>query len=523
VLHVGRVFAAPGHESPLGASAIHIRDGRIVALESLTANAHATFEGQGLIAIPAPVNAHDHGRGLRTLAFGAADGPLETWIAALSQEPRVDPYLRAAVAFARLAEGGVCAANHCHNTQNGQALFEEAVGVARAAYDVGIRIAFAVPFAGKNPTVYGDLAPLLMRLPEDDRIALLAAQRPSRTLADNLALTERIAELEHPWFSVQYGPVGPQWVDHATLEAVARASWDTGRRVHMHLFETRYQREWADAHYGKGGLIAFLANIGLLSQRLTVAHGVWLTPDECDVLSEYGVTVSINTSSNLRLQSGIAPLGDIIRKSVRFGIGLDGMALDDDDDMLREIRLLRYIQQAQGQTSLSAGDLFDAACNRGRASIIDDGGGRIKVGMPADILVLNTERILRDRIYADAASNLVTGECSFSRNSDKNNSWINKEDGSGDLLDNDTETDNALLDLLIARMRKTDIHALVVAGRTIVKDGQCCSVARESLEDALMRDAAQARGRTPLETQHAARLTRLQHALADFYACGCHR
>ncbi|SIO37880.1 amidohydrolase family protein [Paraburkholderia phenazinium] len=482
VLRVGRLLTAPGRHAPSGPSAIHVRDGRVAAIEALPHD--ATDRSRSLIALPAPVNAHDHGRGLRTLAFGAADGPLETWIAALAREPRVDPYLRAAVAFAGLAEGGICAANHCHNTQNSQALYEEAVGVAKAAYDVGIRVAFAVPFAGANPTVYGNLGALLARLPEDDRAVLLATQRPSRTLADNLALTERIAALQHPWFSVQYGPVGPQWVDHATLEAVARASAETGRRVHMHLFETRQQREWADARYGPGGLIAYLAGIGMLSARLTVAHGVWLTPDECDVLARYNVTVSINTSSNLRLQSGIAPLASMIERGVRFGIGLDGMALDDDDDMLREMRLLRHVQQTQSHATLSIGELFDAACRHGRSTVVSDGGGSIEVGAPADILIVDTTRIFRDRL---------------------------------------NDSDEGLLDLLLARLTKADIATLVVAGRTIVERGQCCSVSRSALEQALLNDARRAREIAPLQPADTARLTRLHTALGDFYACGCHR
>ena len=56
------------------------------------------------------------------------------------------------------------------------------------------------------------------------------------------------------------------------LEAIAEASRDDGRRVHMHLFETRYQREWADHAY-PDGLVRHLDRIGLLSPRLTVAHG----------------------------------------------------------------------------------------------------------------------------------------------------------------------------------------------------------------------------------------------------------
>ena len=53
-------------------------------------------------------------------------------------------------------------------------------------------------------------------------------------------------------FRVQFGPNGPQWCSDALLRAIAEASRRTGRRVHMHLLETRYQRAFADPEYPEG-------------------------------------------------------------------------------------------------------------------------------------------------------------------------------------------------------------------------------------------------------------------------------
>ena len=81
-------------------------------------------------------------------------------------------------------------------------------------------------------------------------------------------------------FQVQYGPIGPQWCHDATLERIAEASSENDRHVHMHLLESRRQREWLDAAYPQG-IVRFLDDIGLLSPRLTLAHGVHLTDAEC--------------------------------------------------------------------------------------------------------------------------------------------------------------------------------------------------------------------------------------------------
>jgi 5-methylthioadenosine/S-adenosylhomocysteine deaminase len=48
----------------------------------------------------------------------------------------------------------------------------------------------------------------------------------------------------------------------------------------------------------------------LLGEWLSVAHGVWLTPPERDILAKYSVTVVHNPASNLMLGSGVMSLLD---------------------------------------------------------------------------------------------------------------------------------------------------------------------------------------------------------------------
>jgi hypothetical protein len=153
----------------------------------------AADEPSETLILPALSNAHDHGRGMRTIAFGAGDDALEVWIAALGREPATDPYLRAAVAFARMAEAGIATLNHCHNAADPDRLVQEAEAVSRAAKDVGLRVAFAVPVTGRNPLTYGDPAPLFDRLPA--RQAEAIRTRPARgpSAMDQLAMVEEVA------------------------------------------------------------------------------------------------------------------------------------------------------------------------------------------------------------------------------------------------------------------------------------------------------------------------------------------
>jgi hypothetical protein len=138
-LEVGSILDQPGRSLAKGASCIRIVQGRIVGIE----------EGRspnGTMVLAAFTNAHDHGRGLRTLAFGALDDALESWIATLGREPKVSAYHRAAVAFARMAEGGIAATNHSHGYQNEVEALQEAEAVSRAATEVG----FALPLRRRS-------------------------------------------------------------------------------------------------------------------------------------------------------------------------------------------------------------------------------------------------------------------------------------------------------------------------------------------------------------------------------------
>ncbi len=467
-IEVDRIVGGPG--VPTGRVAISIVDGRIAELRA------AEGPRNGTVAMAAPTNAHDHGRGLRTLAVGAVDDALECWLLTLSREPDVSPYLRAAVAFARMAEGGVANTNHSHSSQNPAAIVEECAEVSRAARDVGVRVAFGAPFSDRNPIVYGDPAPLLDKAPAL-RSRLQGRPLTGSTVEDYLRKVEEMGAFEHAGFSIQYYPVGPQWVSDPALAAIADASAATGRRVHMHLLETRTQREWADHAYPEG-IVQFMDTIGLLSPRLSVAHGVHLREDECELLATRGVIVSVNTSSNFRLRSGIAPVGQFLRTGVRFGIGLDAQPMDDDDDMLREMRLVWLNHRGFGMEDVLGRDrLVEALAIDGRRAVLgDDGGGSITVGAPADLLILDLAAM------------------------------------SGDIVSPDEDP----LTIILTRATRRHIHRLVVAGRRVVAGGRCVTADLPGLEDALIAEA-----RAGWKEPAASRDEMIAH-VRRYYRCGCH-
>ncbi|MEO0854491.1 MAG: amidohydrolase family protein, partial [Cyanobacteria bacterium J06648_11] len=297
-----------------------------------------------------------------------------------------------------MARGGVGAVVHCHNPAGGDAL-AEAKAVCQAARDVGLRLALALPLCDRNALAYGNSDRLLNLMSPGDRDKVRATwDPPTLSPAAQIERVEAIAlDCEGDLIDIQYCPRGPQWCSDVLLEKIAEASADTGRRIHTHLFETRYQREWADAHYPQG-LIRYLDDIGFLSPRLTLAHGIWLRADELDLLAARGVTIAVNTSSNLRLRSGLASYNAMLDAGIPVTFGLDGMSLHESNDAFEELRLNYHLHANPGLDgeSPTLADIF-AAHRHGVVAVCDrQDGGVLEPGQPADFALLDYGAMTRD-------------------------------------------------------------------------------------------------------------------------------
>jgi cytosine/adenosine deaminase-related metal-dependent hydrolase len=212
-----------------------------------------------------------------------------------------------------------------------------------------------------------------------------------------------------------------------------------------------------------------------------VAHAVWARPDELDLLAARGVTVSVQNSSNLGLRSGLAPVRDMVRAGVPIAIGLDGTALDDDDDALREVRFAWFLHQGLGfERWIDMPALLHAACDTGRRAVTGiDEPAAIEPGRLADLLVLDYAELSRDVI----AENLEEAA------------------------------------LVLARATLRHIKALYVGGRRVVADGQASGVDLPALEKEML---AQLRRGAAEFNDWQRTVMRMRAGLTRFYATGMH-
>src|SRR3954468_7492370 len=436
-----RLFCGP--DRGLLENVVLRHDGGVIT--SIDEGARPPISPRSLV-LPAFVNAHDHARPTAS-SFGAIGLPLESWILRTTLGTPVDPYLTAASALARSARAG-CAAMMVHYTRPSgtMPLVEEAGAIARAASDVGIRIAFALAVRDQNPVVYGDSEPVLSGLSGNDRktIEEMFVRAPMSPKA-YIELTDAIASaIAGPKIDVQLGPAGMQWCSKPLLEAVAENSALTGRRIHMHLLETVYQRAWADANF-PDGIVRYLRDIGFLSDRLTLAHCIHARSDEIEMIAASGARIVTNFSSNMHLRSGLAPIAAAHKCGCAIAVGVDGLALDEDDDVLREMRLVQMMHGGLGfQRTWTCPEFLGLAIRNGRAATGAPGMGALVAGAAADFVTLDLDRLDRDAIMPVDP-----------------------------------------IDLLFARGNASLLRDVVVDERTIVSEGRCIGVDLPAIEQEL--------------------------------------
>ena len=79
-----------------------------------------------------------------------------------------------------------------------------------------------------------------------------------------------------------------------------------------------------------------------------------------------GARIVTNFSSNMHLRSGLAPIAAAHQCGCAIAVGVDGLALDEDDDVLREMRLVQMMHGGLGFKRNGRRRIFGLAIANGR-------------------------------------------------------------------------------------------------------------------------------------------------------------
>jgi 5-methylthioadenosine/S-adenosylhomocysteine deaminase len=211
----------------------------------------------------------------------------------------------------------------------------------------------------------------------------------------SIALCRKFVEewRDHPLVKPAVGPHAPETSTPEMLRDAAQLAAEHDVPVLVHIAETAGGVEETQSLYGKSP-VEVLAEYGVLDRQVLAAHCVHVTDQDRDLLRRYGVGVAHNPTSNLKLASGLADVQGMLEAGIAVGIGTDGQASNNDQDMFQEMHLAALLPKGirQDPTAVPARAAFAMATIGGaRALGMDKLIGSLEVGKRADITILQLD------------------------------------------------------------------------------------------------------------------------------------
>ena len=352
-----------------------VRDGRIEAVGVVPASERAdrTIDAHGAFLVPGFIQTHVHL--CQTLFRGYADDlALLDWL-----KTRVWP-MEAAHTPRSLAAAAQQAASELLLSGTTTVLTMETVHDTDAVFEaldpMGLRAV-----VGK------------CMMDADVAVPKRLLEETTRSLDESVAIAKRWHGRAGGRLRAAFAPRFAVSCSQTLLEAVAALSREHGLVVHTHASENREEIALIRERTGRSN-IDYLAQMGLTSPRLCLAHCVWVDDREQSVMAEHHVKVLHCPGSNLKLGSGLAPVVEMRAKGISVSLGADGAACNNHLDMFEEMRLAAVLQSVRkGPGALTARDALWMATREGaRALGLESELGSIEIGKRADFLLVDRDR-----------------------------------------------------------------------------------------------------------------------------------
>lgn len=348
-----------------------IRDGRIAAVGNVEDNEAPAIDVQGMAVIPGLIQTHVHT--CQTLFRGMADDlPLLEWL-----RERIWPfeaahdadslYYSAMLGYAELLLGGT-------TTVVDMATVHHTASVFQAAIDSGIRASVGKALMDTGLGVPGGLIePAETALTEwktlHNRFHGAAGGRVTSSLAPRFALS----------------------CTKALLQQVARLARETGSLIQTHASENRDECRAVEEETSLGN-VEYLHEVGLTGSDVILAHCVWLSPREVEILRATDTVVAHCPSSNLKLASGIAGIHHLLSQGIAVTVGADGPPCSNNLDGFLEMRLAALLQKPScGAGSVTARQAFEMLTVGAARAIGRPDLGSLEVGQSADVVAVNLQ------------------------------------------------------------------------------------------------------------------------------------
>ncbi len=198
--------------------------------------------------------------------------------------------------------------------------------------------------------------------------------------------------------SVVIAPCSPFSVTPDLMRESAAMARELGVGLHTHVAETADEEEYCLENFGARP-VEYMESLDWAGKDVWYAHAVHVAADEVERMGVSGTGVAHCPTSNMRLASGLAPIGRFIEAGVRVGLGVDGSASNDSADMIGEVRQAMLLNRLAVAPGIGEGEMLTARtaielATVGSASVLGRSDiGRLAPGYVADLIAIDLGRV----------------------------------------------------------------------------------------------------------------------------------
>ena len=375
-----------------------VTDGRIVEAgpgAGPDGNFDLTFNDPSKILMPGLVNGHGHSPS-NLLKGTWSRLPLEIWrqyIRAGWREYSDEAiYVSTQLGIVEMIRTG-CTAVMDHFYTGSRSPHMGALHAVKAMSDAGMRGALALTLSDREYQATVGIDAQKLSKGAHDEVTRISRYEGAETLDDFIRFATTVRELTHLVAPV-VGPSAPHRCSDALLLRCKDIARELNTMVHIHVCETKGQFLQGRKLFGKT-VVAHLDEIGFLSDRVSMAHCVWLTDDDIDRVVRSGAVAVHNPASNGKLGSGRMRFDDMLRRGVQLALATDGSGSNDTQNMFETMRLasLWHNRNDRDYKDWPSPQAILRAATSDSARALGLGGktGMIESGQFADLVLLTTD------------------------------------------------------------------------------------------------------------------------------------
>lgn len=190
-------------------------------------------------------------------------------------------------------------------------------------------------------------------------------------------------------------PHAPYTCNPDTIKLCVDLAKELNTGLHIHLSETLDEERTIKERYNKRGT-EYLNDLGVFEVPVVLAHGIYISDSDIEILKNVKGGISHNPISNCKLSSGICDVIKLRKNGINVGLGTDGIGSTTTLDMFEEMKTAAYLQKVNTMepTSIRAYDILKMATIEGAKVLgLDEEIGTLEVGKKADMIFIKTDKL----------------------------------------------------------------------------------------------------------------------------------